>query len=122
MARHRQAREVAELKGATKKDPQRYRNEPPKNSRSLGDPPPHMTQEAREVWYELVQNALPGVITASERFVFEILSNLIAEYRSDPVEFAATKYTAMIGLLGRLGLSPADRSKLGVDKPGKDKK
>ncbi len=120
MARHKQPEKLAKLKGADKKNPQRYRTEPPVNKHALGDPPPHMKEKAQEIWYELVQHALPGVITASERFIFEIASNLMAEYRTDPVEFAATKYTHLIGCLGRLGLSPSDRQKLGMP-GGKEK-
>ena len=119
MARHKQPRELAELKGAHKHDPQRYKNTPPKNKHGLGDPPAHMEEKAKEIWYELLSHALPGVLTASERFVFEILSNLMAEYRADPKGFATMKYSTMIGCLAKLGLSPTDRQKLGVTKDDK---
>lgn len=120
MARHAQPRELAELKGANKKNPQRYQTETPKNNSPLGPPPPHLKAKAREVWFELEANCLPNVITAAERFLFEILSNLIAEYRRRPSAFPAAKYTHMVGLLARLGYSPADRQKLGVAKKGEE--
>ena len=121
MARHKQPRELAELKGAHKHDPQRYRDEPPKNKHRLGDPPAHMEEKAREIWYELLSHSLPGVATASERFIFEILSNLMMEYRVDPKGFATMKYSTMLGCIAKLGLSPTDRQKLGVNK-GDEKK
>lgn len=121
MARQKQPLELAKLKGADKHDPQRYRNEPPKNKHGLGNPPAHMDEKSKEIWYELLEHSLPGVLTASERFIFEILSNLMAEYRANPNGFATMKYSTLIGCLARLGLSPTDRQKLGVggdkDKP-----
>lgn len=120
MARHAQPREVAKLKGSVKKNPQRYKGEVPKNQHVLGDPPAKMPKAAKAAWFELQANCLPGVITGAERFIFEIASNLLAEYRSDPLAFPATKYTHLVGVLGRLGLSPADRQKLQLPKNSKD--
>lgn len=121
MARHAQPLEVAKLKGATKQNPQRYNKKTtPKNAVGLGPPPGHMTAAAQKVWLELQTYALPGVITASERFMFEIASNLLDEYRSAPTTFPATKYTHLVGVLARLGLSPADRQKIQLPKNPKE--
>lgn len=117
MARHPQAREVAELKGATKHDPQRYRKEPPKAELTLGHAPEHMCEAAKKCWFEISTYAPKGVLTGAERIPLEALSNLLAEYREDPREFAVGKYTHLIGLLARFGMTPADRQKLGTEKP-----
>ncbi|MNM21161.1 hypothetical protein D3C81_315190 [compost metagenome] len=117
MARHRQPRELAELKGATKKDPQRYTKEPPKSGKPLGKPPAHLEPHVVEVWKELEKCALPGVLTASDRFIMEVASSLLAEFRADSAEFKAAKYSHLIGCLARLGLTPTDRQKLGTEKP-----
>lgn len=114
MARNKQPRELAELKGAHKKDPQRYRNKVPKNAMGLGDPPAHMVEAAKTIWREIEAFALPGVLTGSERFLMEMLANLMLEYRIAPIEFTAAKYSIMISAFARLGMSPADRQKLGV--------
>lgn len=121
MARISQPKELAELKGANKKNPQRYVKETPKNEMGLGEPPDHMIMDgAREAWREIEAHALPGVLTASERFYMEIASNLLAEYRARPTFFETGKLAHLIGIFARLGLSPADRQKLGVTKKKKD--
>jgi phage terminase small subunit len=117
MARHPQAREVAELKGATKKHPERYRKEPPTVEQELGLPPDHMGETAKACWFELSTYAPKGVLKGADRATLELLSNLFAEYRADPKEFAVGKYTHLIGCLARLGMTPADRQKLGTEKP-----
>ena len=116
MARHKQPEALAKLKGADKKDPQRYRKEVPKDSSPIGDAPEHMDAFAKEVWAELSSRALKGVLTGADRFIMEITTTLLAEYRIDPSEFAVGKYTHLIGCLARLGLTPSDRQKLGIDK------
>lgn len=116
MARIPQPREIAELKGSDKKNPQRYRNIVPKQEMPLGNAPDYLASDAQKVWFELEAYALPGVLTGAERVLFEITSNLIAEYRRDPIEFQVGKYGHLITCLGKLGMSPADRQKLGVSK------
>lgn len=117
MARHAQPLEVAELKGAPKLNPQRYRKETPKNAQPLGAMPDHLTAEAKSVWFEVEEYLLPGVMTAADRLVMETLCELLAEFRSSPREFPAAKLGHLIGCLGRFGMSPADRQKLGTEKP-----
>lgn len=119
MARHSQPRELAELKGLTRHNPQRYRNEPPKHTMPIGQPPEHMSEEAKVVWFELETYVAPGVLTASERLLLEVLSNLVSEYRKDPIQFAVGKYTHLTSYMARLGMSPADRQKLNIG-TGKD--
>lgn len=120
MARHSQPKELAQLKGADKKNPQRYIKETPKNEMGLGDAPIHMLEDARKIWGEIEAFALPGVLTASERFYMEIASNLLMEYRQRPTFFENGKLAQLIGIFARLGLSPADRQKLGVTKKSKE--
>lgn len=116
MPRHAQPREVAALKGADRKNPQRYRKQPPKAEAPLGAMPDWLTTEARVVWFELEAYALPGVLTAADRLVMAALAELQAEFRANPREMSAARIGQMVGLMGRLGLSPADRQKLGTEK------
>lgn len=116
MARHAQPRELAELKGAPRHDPQRYRKEPPKNERPLGSIPEHLTAEAKAVWFEVEEYLLPGVMTAADRLVMEMLCELVAEFRKSPRDFPTNRIGQLVGCLGRLGMSPADRQKLGAEK------
>ncbi len=117
MARHRQPEALAKLKGADKKNPQRYETQTPTSDLPLGNAPAHLSEAAKAVWFEIETYALKGVLTGSDRFVMEIASTLIAEYRSNPPEFKAAKYGHMVSCLARLGLTPADRQKLGTAKP-----
>lgn len=116
MARHKQPRELAELKGATKKDPQRYKKEAPTTGKALGKPPAHLPEDVVTVWKELEKCSLPGVLTSADRFVLEVAASLLAEFRANRADFKAAKYSHLIGCLARLGLTPADRQKLGTEK------
>ena len=116
MARHPQPREIAELKGATKHDPQRYRKQPPAVEQPLGTAPDHLTEAAKAVWFEVETYAPKGILKGADRIALEMLANLLSEYRNAPTEFAVGKYTHLIGCLARLGMTPADRQKLGVEK------
>jgi len=117
MARHRQPEALAKLKGADRKNPQRYDKETPTSDLPLGTAPEHMSDEAQKAWFELESYALKGVLTGADRFVMEVASSLLAEFRSAPTDFKAAKYSHLIGCLARLGLTPADRQKLGTSKP-----
>lgn len=119
MARHAQPQELAKLKGADKKDPQRYSKTVPKHGAPLGNAPARMTVKAKECWFELSAMAIPGTLTYADRVMMEVLANLLAEYRRSPVKFPIGKYTHLIGALARFGMSPSDRGKLGVEKPDK---
>jgi hypothetical protein len=123
MARHPQTREIAELKGATRKHPERYRKQPPAVDMPLGNAPDHLDKAgekvwtAKDIWFELDSYAPRGVLTGADRITMEVLSNLLVEYRTNPILFPVGKYTHLIGCLARLGMTPADRQKLGVEKP-----
>lgn len=116
MARHSQPREVAALKGADKKNPQRYRAEVPKSVLPLGSAPEHLSEMAKAVWFELEAYAPAGVLAGSDRLMLETAAVLVAEFRENTKGFPASKMGHMIGVLARLGMSPSDRQKLGAEK------
>lgn len=116
MARHAQPREIAELKGATKHDPQRYRGDVVKSDQPLGTAPAHLSEDAKVAWFELEALSLPGVLTGSDRIVMELLSNLIVEYRRDPDEFSAAKHGIVAKHIATLGMTPSARQQFVVDK------
>jgi phage terminase small subunit len=120
LARHAQPREVAVAKGALRKHPERYRKELPAVEYPVGEAPDHLSDAARACWFEIVTYAPVGVIKGADRITLETLSNLLAEYRENPREFAVGKYTHLIGCLARLGMTPADRQKLGTEKQKDD--
>lgn len=116
MPKHRQPRELAELKGLTKKNPQRYRNEVPKNPYELGEPPNGLNKHEKAVWDELRNCCLPATLTSAERFYFEILCSLMVEFRRDKEAFPSMRLSILNNMLGKLGLNPCDRQKIGVTK------
>lgn len=109
--------EEAFLKGAHKKDPQRYRTKTPKNTSDIGFPPQHLDDEVKAIWHEVVANSLPGTLTASERVHLEALCGLIHEMRTNFRGMQSAKLVAMVNLLAKLGMNPIDRRKLGVEPP-----
>ena len=116
MARHAQPRKLAELKGATRHDPQRYRKELPESELALGLCPGYMADDAKAAWFELETYALKGVLTGADRVLLEVTATLLSEFRRDPGAFQVGKYGQLIGCLARLGMSPSDRQKLGTEK------
>ena len=114
MARHPQPRELAEAKGAVRKDPQRYRKQPPPVDQPLGTAPEHMTEAARKCWFEIESLAPRNVLTGADRIAMELVSNLLAEFRDGPKSFPASRITHLIGCLARLGMTPADRQRIGA--------
>lgn len=118
MPRPRTPRAVAELTGRTRHDPQRYRAAEPETA-ELGAAPGHLSPQALAVWQEVTAMAPAGVIRASDAVSLEVLCSLVAEYRASPSEFKTSRIASMLTLLGRFGLSPSDRQKLGVETPRK---
>lgn len=108
-----QPAEVAALKGADKKNPQRYPSVIPKNRDPIGEPPPHLTAAARECWREIVGIAIPGVLTAAERLQLEALAVLLAKFRAEPDKFTASMFGTLDRYCVRLGMGADTRRKLG---------
>lgn len=122
MGRPRQPTAKLELNGAFKKDPQRLRERgtEPVPSGELGDPPAYFDEKQKASWHELAADAPKGVLTNADRWVTEIASVLMARFRS-PEGLKAGEFAQLTAVLAKLGMSPADRSRVGVAK-GKEKK
>jgi len=104
---------VLKRNGAFKKNPKRAaerKHEPPPNG-PIGPPPASLTPKQVECWVEIIANAPEGVLAKSDRVVVEIAARLLAHVRSK-----AKVSAALIALLGqslqRLGMTPADRSRV----------
>lgn len=117
MARIAQPVEVAVLKGAHKKNPQRYRKVVPKNKNPLGKPPTKFTKAQKKIWKELESYGLPGVLTQSERLILEQLVYLVEEMRDNPRTFSASKHGIINSLSSKLGMDAASRQKFGQEIP-----
>ena len=68
-------------------------------------------------WHELVAMAPPGVLTNADRWAVEIAAGLMAEYRKGEMLPAGVGHLRSI--LGRMGLTPADRAALSIPQPEK---
>jgi len=120
MARPRTPTNVLDARGAFRKNPQRERVDPPAAGKLR--PPPkgsHFEEEHRQVWKELVKAAPKDVITESDRFALEICCLLMVEFRQNPLEFTAAKLVRLETLLGKFGMTPADRAKVAGGKAKK---
>jgi hypothetical protein len=118
MPRHKQPLEIAILKGSVRRNPQRYKGKSASSGLPLGEPPDHLSAQTREAWKDLEQSSLPGVLQGSDRFIMEVTAGLLAEFRNKPYDFTAGKYRSLLSCLGRIGLTPLERQKVGVVAPG----
>jgi hypothetical protein len=96
--------------------PGRYRDRAssPVPAGPLGDPPGHLGPAQRTAWQELATQIPEGVLTIADRIFVEATCHLIAKMRSEHFEPTPAWFTALASGLGRMGLTPADRSKISV--------
>lgn len=111
--------ELAKLDGSYAQNPKRYQQRlvSPRSDLPLGDCRAEMLPEARAVWHELVATLPSIILTGADRIALEVLCNLVAEYRQDPAAFNAARVAQMLNLMGRFGMSPVDRGRLGSQEP-----
>lgn len=64
----------------------------------------------------------PGVLGNSDRLALEVLCHLIIQFRTDPVEFPAMKLSRMEAIMGKFGMTPADRNKIKMPSDEPEKK
>jgi len=103
---------LLEVTGAYQKNPQRRKKAEPKPRMGIGRFPKNAPCTPESVWDELVDNICPGVLGNSDRVVMETLAHLLSQFRTDPVEFPAAKMTIMERCLGKLGMTPVDRTRV----------
>jgi hypothetical protein len=115
MGRPRKPTAVLELTGAFRKNPKRRRTEPVPTG-PLGEPPEHFTIEQAQVWHELAGACSPGVLTASDRLLVEIAAVMMLQFRKQGAHTKRGDLNLLISILSRMGMSPADRLRLGVAK------
>jgi hypothetical protein len=117
--RPRKPSNVLELKGAFEKNPARGRareNEPVPTG-EIGAPPSHLPTDVATCWEEIVGLTHHGVLCKADRLIVEHAARMLArlrlmEWRTDPAILIRFEVC-----LGKLGMTPADRSKVSVMKP-----
>jgi phage terminase small subunit len=118
MARPRKPTNVLELKGAFRVNPERgvaRRNEPEPVG-DVGEPPDRLSDFEKECWRELVTLGHAGVLCAADRPFLEYGASVMAEIRTQrPIDpKLGIRFETVCA---RLGMTPADRSKVQVIKP-----
>lgn len=113
MGRPRLPTAVHEVKGSFIAHPERRRPSEPKAARPLGAAPKRLTEQQREAWAEIVDTAIPGVLTGADRVLVELAARLLADiWAAD--EVPTMKAARLEACLGRMGMTPADRSRVSV--------
>jgi hypothetical protein len=115
MARPRTPTNVLDARGSFKKHPERKRQDA-ETSGPLDAAPDHIDGAVLHAWNEIASSAPLDVLTNSDRISLEIAANLLAQFRNDPIEFTAAKLVRLEALLGKFGMTPADRAKVGGKK------
>jgi len=115
MARPRKPTNVLEASGAFRKDPQRRRQDA-ETVGPLTKAPAHLGGGVLHAWNEISRFAPRDVLSDSDRIALEVAATLLAQFREDPAEFPATKLVRLEALLGKFGMTPADRAKVGGKK------
>lgn len=118
MARPRKPTNVLELTGAFKANPSRgrERENEPSPEEPISDAPAHFDAGQAEAYRELVRKAHRGVLCDADSVVVEAGAVLLARMRKAPDEFTAGEFGRLEAILGKLGMTPADRSKVSAPK------
>ena len=114
MPRPRTATAILEARGAFKHDPQRKRVDPRPAGQLRETPPRHLTPEQQMAWQWIVDTAPKGVLYQSDEIMLMMASCLLAEYKCDPDGMTTSRIARLETQLGKFGLSPSDRARLGV--------
>ena len=120
MGRPRTPTAKLELTGAFKQNPSRGRaraNEPKVNT-PLGQPPAEFNDAEKATWFELKRIAPAKVLTGADRWLVEVCCKIMTRLRREGI---GGRYGVTVGEvaqlmqgLSRMGLTPADRSKISV--------
>jgi hypothetical protein len=113
MARPRKPTALHALTGSLEHDPGRFagRANEPVDDRALGPPPDRMEAAERVCWGEIER--LAPWLSFADRLAVEVTAGLLARWRQCGVALMPpAMLTRLESMLGRLGLTPSDRSKV----------
>jgi phage terminase small subunit len=105
---------LLEMSGQLKHNPARYehRQHEPKPTNALGNAPKHLTKEQKSCWKELSKLAPAQVLKDCDRWLVELACVLMAKLRAGTISIGES--AQLLGCLSRMGLTPADRSRVAV--------
>lgn len=116
MSRPRTPTNVLDMRGAFKTHPERAaaRANEPVVVDPVGEPPARCPADIAEAWRELAGQAPAGVLTAADRVALEMAALLLVKFRASPLTFTAAEFGRLQSILASFGMTPADRSRVGV--------
>jgi hypothetical protein len=117
MPQRRVSTKVLKERGAYLRNPKRAvaRAREPKYTGPLGDPPEKMSAAHKALWAELSAIVPEGVAEKSDRWMFEVLVCLMADFRKGVAR--GGEVSQLLNLLAKLGMTPADRSRVAANTP-----
>ena len=116
VSRHRTPTVTLMTRDTFGKNPARARQRAgePQPSQAIGPAPATLSVEHRACFDEIVQRSHIGVLSSADSIAVEMAAALLAAFRRDPENLSAAKFARLEALLGRFGMTPADRSKVTV--------
>ena len=85
----------------------------------IGEAPDYFNDIERSLWDELVSQAHHNTLGINDRVAFELLVRLMYEMRYAFEGMSSAKLSQLTNMLGRFGLTPADRQRVVSGKPSK---
>ena len=113
MSRPRTASQKLEAKGSFARNPARARVDPVIESSFPTVAPSHLNPLEVRFWHE-IRRAADKLLTGADVFSVELAARLWAEFHVDSNSMQTSRISLLGVCLGRLGLSPTDRTKLAV--------
>ncbi len=113
MARPRKPTKLKELNGSAAVNPGRINKNEPKPTTPLGETPERFTALEREAWNDIVSTVVDGVAFDSDRIHIELTAMMLASIR-EAGGAPASAYAQISSMLAKLGMNPADRSKITI--------
>jgi len=117
MARPRTPTNLLDARGAFRKHPERKRDREnePTDLPELAAAPKDFNADQKRAWKDIVSNCPKGVLKASDALAVEIAARMLADMRVGRLDVRL--FGQLNALLGKFGMTPADRSKVSVPKP-----
>jgi phage terminase small subunit len=120
MARPRTNTETLIARGAYAANPGRFADRHgggASDDRPVGRAPSYLSELQRECWAEIVKLAPPGALKMADRGLVEIAARVWAKIRASGDQFEARDIARLQSAFAAMGMTPADRSRVKVEKP-----
>jgi len=119
MAPPRKPTNILALNGAFKRNPKRgaAREHEPVPVGEIGDAPAHLNESEKTCWADIVGMCHEGSLCAADSLVIEHGARILSALRSGEDYSDVRLMVRFECVLGKLGLTPADRSRVQIVKP-----